>query len=59
MRHPALFRLALLAAFALPREAPAGSPPGAPDWVTRAEAAPRGSHHVFRSAAATPKQMPP
>ncbi|MEN9813898.1 MAG: hypothetical protein RL479_2584, partial [Verrucomicrobiota bacterium] len=30
MRHPALLRLALLAAFALPWAAPAASPPAAP-----------------------------
>jgi S-formylglutathione hydrolase FrmB len=52
MRHPALLRLALLAAFALPWAAPAASPPDEAGWVTRAVQAPRVSHHVFPSAAA-------
>jgi len=52
MRAPALLRLALLAAVLLPWSARAGAPAGAPEWVTRAVAAPRVSHHVFRSAAA-------
>ncbi|MEY3608744.1 MAG: hypothetical protein RLZZ447_1532 [Verrucomicrobiota bacterium] len=51
MRLPALLRLTLFAA-ALPWSAPAAAPAGAPEWVTRAVAAPRVSHHVFRSAAA-------
>ena len=52
MRHPALPRLALLAAFVLPSPAPAASPPDEAGWVTRAVAAPRVSHHVFPSTTA-------
>ncbi|MFZ9745319.1 MAG: alpha/beta hydrolase [Opitutaceae bacterium] len=52
MRSPALLRLALFAAAVLPGSAPAAAPAGAPEWVTRAVAAPRVSHHVFRSMAA-------
>lgn len=51
MRHPALLPLALFTA-SLPAAASGGAPPEAPEWVTRAVAAPRVSHHVFRSAAA-------
>ena len=52
MRHPARFPLAWLILALLSGGARAGSPAGGAEWVTRAVAAPKVSHHVFRSAAA-------